>query len=109
MSVDERWYRDINGFARHTPWLHGVLSAYALWGGLVILALMLVTAYLVSRRRVDAERMVAVTVCAGVGVVAALLVNQQLISPAVARARPCHSLKHVEVLLACANDYSFPQ
>lgn len=78
------------------------------WGGLTVLALMLVKAYLVSRRRVDAERMVAVSICAGVGVVAALLINQQLISPAVARARPCHSLRHVEVLLACGNDYSFP-
>lgn len=108
MSLDEQWYRDVNGFARATPWLHGVLSAYALWGGLVILALMLVAAYLVSRHRADAERMVAVTVCAGFGVLAALLVNQHLISPAVGRARPCHALVHVEVLLTCANDFSFP-
>jgi len=47
-------------------------------------------------------------VCAGVGTVVALLVNQDLVSPAVGRARPCQVLAHVEVLLSCAHDYSFP-
>lgn len=108
MSLDERVYRDINNFARDTPWLHAVLSAYALWGGLVVLALMLVAAYLLARRRTDAGAQVALTVCAGIGVVAALLINQHVISSAVGRARPCHTLSHVEVLLTCANDYSFP-
>lgn len=108
MSVDERWYRDVNDFARDTPWLHGVASAYALWAGLVILAALLVAAYLVARRRADAADAVAVLVSGGIGVLVALLVNQHLISPSVGRARPCHALSHVEVLLSCANDYSFP-
>lgn len=108
MSVDERWYRDVNEFARDTPWLHAVLSAYALWGGLVVLALMLVGAYLMARRRAESLDAVALCVGVGVGVVAALLINQHVISPAVARTRPCHALGHPEVLLTCANDYSFP-
>jgi hypothetical protein len=37
----------------------------------------------------------------------ALLANQA-IGPAVARTRPCHALTHVEVLLHCASDSSFP-
>jgi len=51
---------------------------------------------------------VSAVVCAGVGTVVALLVNQDLVSPAVGRARPCQVLAHVEVLLSCAHDYSFP-
>jgi membrane-associated phospholipid phosphatase len=38
----------------------------------------------------------------------ALLVNQQLVSPAIARPRPCRVLDHVQVLLACSVDYSMP-
>jgi undecaprenyl-diphosphatase len=108
VSLDERWYRDVNEFARDTTWLHGFASAYALWAGLVILAAMLVAAYLFARRRPDAIDAVTVTVCAGIGVIVALLVNQHAISPEVGRTRPCHALSHVEVLLSCANDYSFP-
>lgn len=108
MSLDVQWYRDVNDFARDTPWLHGVLAGYALWGGLVVLAAMLVVAYLSARRTVAPATAVATTVCGGIGVVVTLLVNQRLISPAVARTRPCHALAHVEVLLSCANDYSFP-
>lgn len=108
MSVDQRWYLDVNSFARHTPWLHDALAAYALWGGLTVLALMLLAAYLVVRRRPQGPREVATVVCVGLGAVAAVLINQQLISPAVARPRPCATLPHVEVLLSCAHDYSFP-
>jgi undecaprenyl-diphosphatase len=108
MSLDERWYRDVNTFARNTPWLHGVLSQYALWGGLVILALMLAAAYVLARYRERAEQAVAITLCTGVGVVVALLINQHVISPGVGRIRPCHAVPHAEALLSCNSDYSFP-
>jgi undecaprenyl-diphosphatase len=108
LSVDQRWFRDVNDFARGTPWLHDALSAYALWGGLAVLALMLVAAYLLARRRADAPATVAVTACAGLAVLVALLVNQHAISPVVGRQRPCRALSHVEILLTCSNDYSFP-
>ncbi|MGB8961802.1 MAG: phosphatase PAP2 family protein [Pseudonocardiaceae bacterium] len=108
MGVDLWWYLEVNEFARQTPWLHGVVAAYALWGGLVVLAGMLIAGYLVGRTRDRSVAVVSAVVCAGVGTVVALLVNQDLVSPAVGRARPCQILAHVEVLLSCAHDYSFP-
>lgn len=107
MSFDAAWYRDVNAWARRTPWLHGFLSAYALWGGLVVLVVMLVLGWLLARRRTDALRAVAVAVLTGVAAVVALLVNQNLISPAIARARPCQAM-HLEVLLPCSPDFSMP-
>lgn len=105
---DVTWYRDVNTFARRTPALHAVLANYALWGGLVLLAGLLIGGYLIARHRPDAPRGVARVTAGGIAVVAALLVNQHLLSPAVARPRPCHTLHGAEVLLSCANDYSFP-
>jgi undecaprenyl-diphosphatase len=108
VSIGTAWYLDVNHFARDTPWAHGFLAAYALWAGLVVLSLLLIAAWLVVRHRVDAPRAVATAFLAGLGTVIALLLNQHVISPAVARPRPCHALHHVEVLLACNNDFSFP-
>jgi len=106
--VDADWYRTINNFARSTPWLHWVGAQYALWGGLAILVLLLVVAWLWTRRQPDATARVAVAVLTGVSAVAVLLINQHLISPAIARPRPCHALSAVETLLTCTNDYSMP-
>ena len=108
VSLDASWYRAVNDLARDTPWAHGFLAAYALWAGLALLAVLLAVGWLLARRRRDAPRAVATTFLTGLGTIVALLVNQQAISPAVARTRPCHALHHVEVLLHCANDYSFP-
>lgn len=108
MSFDTTWYRAVNGIAPHTPWANGLLAAYALWGGLVLLALLLVCGWLLARRRPDAPRAVAIAFCTGLGPVVALVVNQHAISPAVARTRPCHVVAHADVLLTCTNDFSFP-
>ncbi|MGH3627791.1 MAG: phosphatase PAP2 family protein, partial [Sciscionella sp.] len=107
-NTDTAWYLDVNGFVRQTPWLHGFLAAYALWGGLLVLALVLIGGWWRARRRDDAPRAVATAVLTGVAAVVAVVVNQQLISPAIARPRPCLALHHVEVLLACSKDYSMP-
>jgi undecaprenyl-diphosphatase len=69
--------------------------------------LLLVAGWLLGRRRPEAPRLTATAFLVGVGAVLALLANQ-LIGPAVARTRPCHALAHVEVLLHCASDSSFP-
>ncbi|MGH3413826.1 MAG: phosphatase PAP2 family protein [Marmoricola sp.] len=106
--MDTSWYRSVNDFARDTPWLHGFLAAYALWGGLVVLAVILVASWWLGRGRRDAPTAVATTVLTGVACIVALLLNQQLISPAIARPRPCLALHHVEVLLTCNRDYSMP-
>lgn len=108
IAVDTSWYRDVNDFARHTGWLHSVMAAYALWAGLAVLVVLLVGGWLWARRRPDAPRAVATATLTGVAAVVAVLANQHLISPAIGRSRPCHTLHHTEVLLTCANDYSMP-
>jgi undecaprenyl-diphosphatase len=108
MSLDRTWYRDVNQFARQTSWLHGFLAAYALWAGLVVLALVLIGSWWAARRRPDAPKAVATAALTGLSTVVAVLVNQRLISPAIARPRPCNTLHHVEVLLTCNQDYSMP-
>lgn len=106
-GVDVSWYRTVNEFARDTGWAHGFLATYALWLGLVLLALLLGAGWLLGRRLPDAPRATATAFLVGLGAVLALLANQA-IGPAVGRTRPCHSLHNVEVLLSCANDSSFP-
>jgi undecaprenyl-diphosphatase len=106
-SLDSSWYRSVNEFGRDTSWAHGALANYANWAGLVLLALLLVAGWLLGRRQPDAPRFTATAFLVGVGAVLALVANQA-IGPAVARTRPCHALTHVEVLLHCANDSSFP-
>lgn len=108
MSTDTSWYLDINHFSRDTSWLHSFLAAYALWGGLVVLAAALVGAWWFSARRgPDAPRRVAIAWLGGAGAVVALAANQG-IGSVVDRTRPCHTFHHALVLLSCANDASFP-
>lgn len=108
MNWDIAWYLTINRAARATPWLHGAMAAYALWAGLTLLAAMLVAAWWASRRRADAPIAVATTALTGISAVAALLINQNVLSPLIGRARPCATLPHVQVLLPCSADYSMP-
>jgi undecaprenyl-diphosphatase len=82
------------------------MKAYALWGGLVILALMAILAWFVARRRGRLDGVV-IAALAGVSALVSLGVNH-FVSGAVARTRPCHALHHITVLLGCASDYSFP-
>ena len=106
-SFDVEWYRSVNEFARDTSWAHGALANYANWAGLVLLAMLLIAGWLSGRRRDDAPLFTATAFLVGVGAVLALLANQ-VIGPIFSRPRPCHSLSHVEVLLHCASDSSFP-
>lgn len=106
--MDADWYVTINDFGRSTPWLHWFVAQYALWGGLVLLVVLLALGWLWARRREDAANRIAVVVLTGVAAVVVLILNQHLISPAIARSRPCHALHGVEVLLSCTNDYSMP-
>lgn len=106
--MDTDWYLTINDFARSTSWLHWFGAQYALWGGLVLMVALLIAGWLWARRRPDAANRVAIVVLTGVSAVVVLVINQQLISPAIARPRPCQTLSGVEVLLKCTNDYSMP-
>lgn len=108
MSPDATWFVTVNGWARETPALHGLLGGYALWAGPVLLALLLVAGWLRARTGPDATGKVAVAVLAGVAAVVAVLVNQAVVSTVIGRVRPCAALPDVETLLPCSADYSMP-
>ncbi len=105
-GLDKTWFLDVNSFARSTPWLHGVLLFYAVTGGIVLCALLLVIGWWLARRRQDARIMTA-SLWAGIGTVAAVGVAQP-INHAVAEARPWMSLPHALILAGHTNDFSFP-
>lgn len=108
MSFDSAWFLAVDNWARATPALHGVLSVYALWAGPVLIALLLVIGWLRARVRPDAAAQVAVVVLTGVAAVAAVLVNQNVVSTLIGRPRPCAAMPDVQALLPCSADYSMP-
>lgn len=109
MSGDVWVFEAIQHLRTATPALHSLLAAYALWVGPVLLALLLVFAWWVpARRSADGFRSVSAAVATGVGTVAAVLLNQHLASPLIARPRPCQVLSGVHPLLSCSSDYSMP-
>lgn len=106
MGLDRHLYLDVNTLSRQSAWAHGFMSDWALWGGLVAVALLAFIAGLWARRTRSLDG-VATMVLVGIGTLIALGVNH-FVSQAVARTRPCHALHHVVVILACAHDYSMP-
>ncbi len=105
-GVDKTWFLDVNGFARHTGWLHAAMMDYAVDGGIVLLALLLVVGWWLARRRRDARAMAA-SLWAAVGTVIALGLAQP-VNHAVAEARPWQSLPHALILAGHSTDFSFP-
>jgi len=108
VDFDIAWYLNVNDFARHTAWLHGIAAAYASWAGLVALAALSVIAWWKARREAGPSDRMAIIFLTGTATVISVLCNQALISPLFARPRPCLSLADVEVLVKCATDYSMP-
>jgi len=106
--MDTSIYRSVNAFMERTSWLHGFMAAYALWGGLVLLALLLVGTWWFSRRRPDAQALVATCILCGVATIAAVVLSGYVISPIIRRVRPCHAIQHAATLLPCNVDYSMP-
>ncbi len=102
--MDANWYRDINNFAVHTTWAHGIMVFYANYGPGLFAVLVLI-AYLVARSQ--GPRAVAVTIWAAIGTVVAVGVNQPIVN-LVQRVRPYNTMGGVEVLVKHSHDFSFP-
>lgn len=105
MAPDTQLFLLINDFAKATPWLHPVVSAYADYGIVVLAALMLAGWW--SARRQASPARVAAAVWAPVGMLIALGVNQPL-AALVGEPRPYTALSHVLVLAHRSTDPSFP-
>lgn len=91
----------INGLAAHTVALNPVIAAFALWGGPVLLVLILGVAWWRHRDRY------VTAVLTGIAAFAALGVNQ-LVAALWFEPRPFVALHGVTVLLAHPADDSFP-
>lgn len=102
---DRRDFLVVNGFARHTPWLHGFMRWFAA-GGVLALALLLLLGWYVGRRAGSA-RQVAAAGWAGVSALVAVAVNQPIVH-VVREQRPFVTLRHILVLAAHSPDPGFP-
>lgn len=105
-GLNSQFYLDINNFARRTRWAHGFMHDYALWLGLVLMALTFLAAYVVVWWRRD-TRSAALLGLGGVGTLIALGLNQ-VVGHAARELRPYDTYRHALVLVGKANDYSFP-
>jgi membrane-associated phospholipid phosphatase len=105
--VDDGWYRDVTGFARHTHWLQPIMTAYTTLG-IVLLCALVAVAWWAARRHGDLAGMTAVawTCCATVIAVVASAGLKQMFT----ETRPCLAIAHVATVAACPGpaDYSFP-
>ena len=82
--LDDRLLADVNGFARHTAWLHGAVLGYATYGVVLFAVLLLAGLWL---RRGAADRALAAAGWAPVAVLLAVALNQPLVA-AFSEARP---------------------
>jgi membrane-associated phospholipid phosphatase len=103
--LNETLFDQVNALARATPWLHGVITAYAGYG-VVVFALLLGAGWWVARRSGEPRRVAAV-VCAGAATLLAVGINQPIVT-AVHEARPYTDHPGVLVLASRSVDFSFP-
>jgi undecaprenyl-diphosphatase len=101
--MDDRILTVVNGFARATPWLHGLMLGYAKYG-VVLFAVLLATGWWIARQRGTG---MPAALWAPLGVLLAVAINQPIVG-AVAEPRPYTVLPHLLVLAAPSTDPSFP-
>jgi membrane-associated phospholipid phosphatase len=97
----------INHLAAHAAWTHGIVGAFALWGGPVLLVVILAIAWWRHRSRPTAVADSSAAVLTGVAAVVALGINQ-VAAMLWFEPRPFVSLHGVTVLLSHSSDDSFP-
>lgn len=98
---------DINRLAARTGWAHPFMAAFALWGGPVLLVLLLAVAWWMRRGRGDAARALAAAGLTGVATLVSLGLNQ-FFAALHQEVRPFLALRGVTVLLSHSADNSFP-
>ena len=102
--LDDRSLADVNGFARHTAWLHGAVLGYATYGVVLFVALLGAGVLL---RRTGTDRALAAAGWACLAVLLAVGLNQPLVA-AFAEARPYTTHPGLLVLAHRSSDFSFP-
>lgn len=102
--LDDRILVDVNGFARHTGWLHGAVWGYATYGVVLVAALLLAGVW---RSRTGSDRRLAAAGWACLATLIAVGVNQPLVA-AFAEARPYTTHHDLLVLATRSTDFSFP-
>jgi undecaprenyl-diphosphatase len=107
MQWNMSWFWAINHLAAHTGRAHPVMAAFALWGGPVMLVLILAIAWWQHRRRPAAVADSTAAILTGIAAILALGVNQMVAQLWFER-RPFVALHGVTVLLAHSADDSFP-
>ena len=105
-GLNNSLYLDLNHLSRHTAWAHGVMHGYALWLGPALLAAIFVATYAVAWWR-RAPRAAALLILGGIATIVALGANQ-LVGHAAEELRPYVAHPDALVLVAKADDYSFP-
>jgi membrane-associated phospholipid phosphatase len=103
-SLDDRLLTDVNGFARSTGWLHGVVLGYATYG-VVLFAVLLVVGVLVSRTGSNRDLAAAGWAC--LATLIAVGINQP-VGSFIDEARPYTTHPHLLVLASRSSDFSFP-
>ena len=104
LADDRSIFLSINEWARDTPWLHGILTAYANYG-VVAFALLLLAGYLHARRSGNPAR-VAASCWAGAATLVAVSANQPIAS-GVDEPRPYSAYHHMLLLAHRSADPSF--
>lgn len=98
-------FGQVNAFARATPWLHAPAQAYAQYG-VVLFVVLLLAGWWVARRSGRVVG-VAAAISAGGATLLAVAVNQPIVQ-AVHEARPYTTLPGILVLANRTTDPSFP-
>jgi undecaprenyl-diphosphatase len=104
MSLNSRLFLDVNRFARHTGWLHGVATTY-ITVALALLALLVLAGVWLSRHR--SSQTMAAAIWSGLAGLLAVALNQPIVH-AVNERRPFVALPHVEVLTSRSADAALP-
>lgn len=103
-DANQPLFDEVNDLARHTPWLHGIVAAYASYG-VVLFGVLILLAIWQARHAPHAK--LAAALWAGIATVVAVGINQPIVS-LVAEPRPYQTHPGILVLVARSTDWSFP-